>query len=277
MQKIVNIPFVKAIVYGNVFVALGALAQVFVTYLVFHIPLNYNNKSYLLFVLLSTYLQYNMQRGIMLMQYHVLSERSNWLRHHKKTLLISIGICLVVILFLCNTLSYTSIGIMVGAEVLSTLYYMQPFNLRRYGYVKPFLISLIWVISCVTVPLIENHLLTLNSCWFMSSQFLFIATLCILFDIKDADDDYVTGVNTYANKFGAKITKILAIILMMGSCLCYLFFNQVNQHVALTSIIIGLITIVSIFFTTDKRHSFYYYLWLDGLLIVQAILLLLFN
>ena len=277
MQKFVSIPFIKTMVYGNVFIALCSLAQVLLTYMVFPIPINVENNSYVVFIFLSTYLQYNVQRGMMLQQHHLITDRSQWISKHKKILLITIGLSLIMLLFLCNTLSYTSIGIMVGAEAISTLYYMKPFNLRRFGYIKPFLISLIWVISCVTVPLIENHILTLNSCWFMLSQFLFIATLCVLFDIKDTDDDYMTGINTYANKFGITFTKKMAIFLIIGSSFCYVFFYQTNQYLALTSVIISLITAGSIFFITDKRHSFYYYLWIDGLLILQAIILLLFT
>jgi hypothetical protein len=85
-------------------------------------------------------------------------DRSQWLLKHKKLLLYSVGLALFIVLFLCNNLSWTSIGIMVGAELVSTLYYLPPFNLRKHGYMKPFLVSAIWVISCTLVPIIENKL-----------------------------------------------------------------------------------------------------------------------
>lgn len=274
ISKLTSSPITKILVYANVFIALCSMAQVFVTYLMFSIPFDFNNNSYLLFVLLSTYLQYNVQRGYLINPTNQLTDRSQWLTKHKKILLISVGLCLIAVIFLCNNLSYTSIGIMVGAEVLSTLYYLPPFNIRKYGYIKPFLIAMIWVISCTVVPLIENHLMTQNSIWFIVSQFCFISTLCTLFDIKDAEDDYLKGVNTYANKFGLTITKILCIILMLVSSSCYLFFENPNKKLLLTSIIISLITIGSVLLTTEKKHSFYYYLWIDGLLILQVLLLI---
>jgi len=266
-------PFVKILVYANVFIAICALAQVFLTYRLFAIPLNFANNSYLLFILLSTYLQYNVQRGYMINQNNVHEERSQWLIKHKKTLLISVGLSLLIVLFLCNSLSWTSIGIMIGAEVVSTLYYLPPFNLRRHGYIKPFLISSVWVISCSIVPLIENKLLTEHSIWFVVSQFCFISVLCLLFDIKDSVNDFLSGVNTYANKFGSNVTKLMCLFFIAGGFISFFLFNHQSQFLV-SSIVLRLLVIATVIFTHDKRHSFYYYLWVDGLLIVQMMLFL---
>jgi 4-hydroxybenzoate polyprenyltransferase len=266
-------PIVKTFVYANVFISFCALAQVFLTYELFSVPFNFSNNSYLLFILLSTYLQYNVQRGYMINQNNAHEERSQWLLRHKKTLLISVGISLITVLFLCNNLSWTSIGIMIGAEVLSTLYYMQPFNLRKHGYIKPFLISLVWVISCSLVPLIENNLVTEQSIWFVISQFCFISVLCLLFDIKDGENDYLSGVNTYVNKFGVTTTKIISLIFVgIGFTSFYLFNHEKN--LLISSIVLRLLVITTIIFTNEKKHSFYYYLWIDGLLIIQTLLFL---
>lgn len=257
--------------YANVFIAFCALSQVFLTYHLFPIPVNFDNNSYLIFVLLCTFLQYNVQRG-----YYVVNESNNhsprslWTIQHKKIMLYSIGISLVSILFLCNKLSRLSIGIMVGAEIISTLYYLQPFNLRRYGYIKPFLISMVWVISCSLVPLIENDLLTANSIWFLASQFVFISVLCMLFDIKDNNADYLLGVNTYANRFGVNITKIICCALVIIGFTCFYKFSNDSIYL-LKSVTLRLILLATILFTQEKRHSFYYYLWIDGLLIIQAL------
>jgi len=275
IRNLINSPIVKTLVYANVFISLCALSQVLLTYHLFPIPVNFENNSYLLFILLSTYLQYNVQRGYMIGPHNVNSERSQWLLRHKKILLYSIGISLIVVMFLCNNLSWTSIGIMIGAEVVSTLYYLQPFNLRRHGYIKPFLISFVWVISCSLVPLIENQLLTLHSVWYLVSQVLFISVLCFLFDIKDIEHDYYSGVNTYANKFGEKVTKIMCICLVALAFFCfYQFSHDVGSLIA--SITLRTLVVLTVLFTNQKRHHFYYYLWVDGLMLIQSILFFVF-
>lgn len=274
-KSFIDLPFIKTLVYANVFVAFCSLAQVFFTYQLFPIPVNFANNSYLVFILLSTYLQYNVQRGYMINPSNAHTERSQWLLKHKKIMLYSISGCLLIVLFLCNNLSWTSIGIMVVAEVLSTLYYLPPFNFRKHGYIKPFLISSVWTISCCLVPLIENDLLTSHSVWYLVSQFCFISVLCLLFDIKDLEQDYMTGVNTYANKFGITITKFISVCSVIIAFTCfYNFKHDTNSIIA--SLLLRLLIIGTILFTNDKRHCFYYYLWVDGLMIMQMVLFFIF-
>ena len=275
-KTFISSPFLNTLVYANVFIALCALSQVLLTYHLFPIPINFDNNSYLLFVLLATYLQYNVQRGYYIVNHgNSKSPRSQWIIRHKKIMGYSIGASLIVLLFLCNKLSWLSIGIMVGAEIISTLYYLQPFNLRRHGYIKPFLISAVWVISCVLVPLIENQLLTTHSVWFLLSQFVFISVLCMLFDIKDNDKDYISGVNTYANRFGVNATKIIcALLIVIGFTCFYIFKNNASSLIG--SVILRLMLLLTILYTNDKRHAFYYYLWVDGLLIIQTLLFFIF-
>lgn len=263
--------FVKLLVYANVFIAIAAVAHVLVTYALFPVPVNFENNAYLLFIFLSTYLQYNVQRGYMINPANVATERSQWLIKNRKKLLISLGLSLVLVLFLCNNLSYTSIGIMVGAEVISTFYYLPPFNLRKQGYIKPFLISVIWVISCSVVPLIEHDLITAKSYFFFISQFCFVSALCFLFDIKDMETDYMNGINTYANKFGVKTTKFLCLFLVLICGLSFYLYTTDSRALMAEAVALGL-TVLAVLFINDKRSDFYYYLLVDGLLIVQAIL-----
>jgi hypothetical protein len=97
--------------------------------------------------------------------------------------------------------------------------------------------------------------------------------LCLLFDIKDSVNDFLSGVNTYANKFGSYITKLMCLFFVTGGFISFYLFNHQPQFL-FSSIVLRLLVIGTILFTNDKRHSFYYYLWVDGLLIVQTMLFL---
>ncbi len=271
-----DLSLVKTMVYTNAFIALCAFAQVFLTYRLFHIPFNLENKIYLIVVLLSTYLQYNVQRGYYFInQTNLDSERGKWVSKHKNILLLSVIISLVVVLFFINILSFVSILIMSVAELISILYFLPPFNLRRYGYFKPFLISFVWVISCCLVPLIENELFNTHSIWYLASQFVFISVLCMLFDVKEHENDFLTGVKTYANQFGVKVTKIICVCLVLIGFTCFYYFNHTMPYLA-PSIMLRLLLLITILLTKDSRHEFYYYLVIDGLLILQAILFFVF-
>jgi len=261
------------VVYANIFVALCALAQTWLTQVLFGILPNYDSLSYLLFVMLSTYVQYNTQRGYIINQSNVGSTRAQWVTRHRKVLLISNAVCLVVLLFLCNSLSWTAIGIMVGAEVIATMYYMPPFNLRRFGYVKPFIIGAVWTISCGLVPLLENKLLNGADAWlYLAAQFAFLSAVCMLFDVKDAEGDYMVGINTYANRFGLWTSKGIAIALFIAAA-ALILFTSMNGVLQFTNAGVMFTGVVLTLFAGNQKHSFFYYLLVDGLLLLQGLML----
>ncbi|MES2133863.1 MAG: hypothetical protein V4506_16040 [Bacteroidota bacterium] len=274
-NSFISSPVTKVLVYANLFISICAAAQVLVTYMVCGIPVTVNNNCYILFVFLSTYLQYNVQRGYFIHQINLHTESGEWFIRNKKFLFYSIVAGLLVLLCLCNNLSNTSIAVLVGAEIISTAYYMPPFNLRKIGFLKPLVISCIWVVSCALVPLIENQLLHANVAWFLLSQFLFISTLSILFDIKDTTDDFLNGISTYSNTLGNTGTKIVCVVLTIGSLVCFYFFKH-SYTAFIAQICLTAITIITFFMTHEKKHRFYFYLWVDGLLLLQAVLLYLF-
>ncbi len=211
-----------------------------------------------------------MQRGYLINGANLNTESAQWLSKHKKIMLYSVGASLIALLFLCNSLSYTSIAIMVGAEAISTFYYLPPFNLRKHGYIKPLIIAAIWSISCAAVPLIENQLLTPDRTLFLVSQFCFITVLCILFDIKDMTDDFLNGINTYANKLGVSGTKWVCALFIVVSGICFYLSIQ-NPKALIGELIVLAVTAITVLITTEKKHRFYYYLWVDGLMASQAI------
>jgi 4-hydroxybenzoate polyprenyltransferase len=268
VSSFTNHPFVKVLVYANVFISICAFAQVLLTYVLFQVPYNFDTISYLVFVLTGTYVQYNVQRGYMITHYNLHTERSQWLHKHKRTMLYSNIVGLVILLCLCNSLSWTSIIIMVVAEIVSSLYYLPPFNLRKQGYIKPFLISAVWVVSCVAVPLVEAHKLSSESYYFMAAQFLFVAELCLVFDIKDASADLAGGVRTYANVLGERFTRFFCALLLVGSFVCRWFYDP---HLALVSIIVLVPCFIVTLLSSDKKHAFWFYLAVDGMLILQLV------
>lgn len=268
-------PFAKTLVYANVFISLCAAAQVLVAYMLCGIPVNFENNAYILFVFLSTYLQYNVQRGFFIQQVNLYTESTEWITRHRKTLFYTVVAALGILLFLCNTLSYTSIAILVGAELVSTAYYLPPLNLRKIGFLKPLVISGIWMVSCTAVPLIENQVFHSHVIWLLLSQFCFISVLSILFDVKDTTDDFLNGIATYSNTLGIVGTKILCCVLALGSLAAFSQFRH-QQSAMIAEAILTAFTILTVFLTHEKRHRFYFYLWVDGLLLLQALLLYLF-
>lgn len=274
-NPLIHSPLAKILVYANVFISICAAAQVLVTYMLCGIPVNPGNNAYILFVFLSTYLQYNVQRGYFIQQVNLYTESSAWITRHRRVLLLTALAALVTLLFLCNSLSYTSIAVLVGAEIVSTAYYLPPLNLRRIGFLKPFVISGIWMLSCTAVPLIENQLFHAPVLWLLLSQFCFISALSILFDVKDTTDDFLNGIATYSNTLGEKGTKALCCALALAALASFYRFDHAPGALVAEALLIAA-TLLTVFITDEKKHRFYFYLWVDGLLLLQAVLLFVF-
>lgn len=272
---LIDSPLAKILVNAHVFIALCAAAQVLVTYMLCGIPANPDNHAYILFVFLSTYLQYNVQRGYFIQQVNLYTESSAWILRHRKVLIYTALLAGAGLLFLCNSLSTTSILLLVGAELISTAYYAPPLNLRKIGFLKPLVISGIWMLSCTAVPIIENQLFSQKVLWLWLSQFFFISVLSVLFDVKDTTDDFLNGISTYSNVIGIKGTRILCSLLSLASLFCFWKFEADSKALP-AEIMLFAVTLVTIWITDEKRHRFYFYLWVDGLLLLQALLLFAF-
>lgn len=274
-NRLTHSPIAKILVYAHVFISICAASQVLVTYMLCGIPMNADNNAYILFVFLSTYLQYNVQRGYFIQQINLYTDSTAWITRHRQVLIYTAAAALIGLLFLCNSLSYTSIAVLVGAEIVSTAYYLPPLNLRKIGFLKPFVISGIWMLSCTAVPLIENQLFHTPVLWLLLSQFCFISTLSILFDVKDTTDDFLNGIATYSNTIGEKGTKILCCLLALASLASFYQFKHAPGALLAEALLMGA-TMVTVWVTNEKKHRFYFYLWVDGLLLLQAVLLFMF-
>jgi hypothetical protein len=76
------------------------------------------------------------------------------------------------------------------------------FGLRHIPGLKPFLITLVWTLSCVLLPVLEAqdlHQTVINmrdTTILVAKRFLFIGALTIPFDIRDLFYDKQTGLKT---------------------------------------------------------------------------------
>src|ERR1700754_192564 len=84
------------------------------------------------------------------------------------------------------------------------------FGLRNIPGLKPFLITLVWTMSCVLFPVLEvlhrhiNDISMRDTTIMIAKRFLFIGALTIPFDIRDLFDDRRQGLKTIPVAWGEK-------------------------------------------------------------------------
>ncbi len=156
----------------------------------------------------------------------------------------------------------------------------QKFGLRNIPGLKPFLITLVWTLSCVLFPVLESmhlHLTNISmhdTTLLIAKRFLFIGALTIPFDIRDLFDDLKMGMKTIPTVLGEKRAYLFCQLLLAGYIVLLFLFRQNGFSVdffalSLTTFLTGWL----IFKSAWKKDEYYYFFFMDGVLILQYVVL----
>ncbi|MEO5910697.1 MAG: hypothetical protein ABIP95_07395 [Pelobium sp.] len=279
------------LLFSNLFISLGAAAQGLVTY---HL-LGFTPSWYIIaFLFFSTILAYNFSILIQKPRDPLNSKyrRVRWIFKNYKlnftiTIISVIALIPLVLLFsipskiLAVVLGIISIGYSMPLFVSSS---GRKFGLRNIPGLKLILIALVWALSSVTLPLLElqhNHQLQisfLNIFILTFKRFLFVTAITIPFDIRDMFQDKTFKLKTIPTVFGEKKSYLLCQFLLITYLILLFFFKSYGFNAdffALASTVF--LTGWLIFKSKWEKNEYYYFFYLDGTLILQYVMLLLFS
>lgn len=160
----------------------------------------------------------------------------------------------------------------------------QKFGLRNIPGLKLFMITLVWTMSCVLLPILESqatHLATISmrdTTILIAKRFLFICALAIPFDIRDLFEDKQLGLKTIPVAWGEKNAYLFCQVLLAGYLvLLFLFRNNgfTTDFWALTLSVV--LTGWLIFKSKWEKNEYYYFFYMDGVLILQYLFVIAFN
>lgn len=280
------------LLFSNIFIAFCAVAQGLVTY---HLLGAKPDEHVLGILFASTLALYNFS---ILMSRPADPGRSPFRRvrwvfsHYRLTITITlIAILGVIPLFLF--LSAPSKILLFFLAVVAVMYNLpvfsvgdKKFGLRNIPGVKLFLIALIWSLSVVLLPILEleSHTILVtsrDSILLIAKRFLLIAAITVPFDIRDLFQDKSNDLKTIPVLLGEKAAYMVCQGLLAAYvAMLFLFTDKLNiDFFALTLTII--LTGWLIFKSSWKKNEYYYFFYLDGVMILQFVLLwisnLLFN
>jgi len=289
MKKIFQ-PVFDFLLFSNVFMALCAVAQGLVTfYLIGAKP-----------VFLVTWLLFTSTLGIynfcIILAKPKQPDRSHhkrvrWFFSHYRLMVTFTIVSLLSLIPLFFLIAIESKILMVFLSVISFFYGIpvftagnQKFGLRNIPGLKQFLITLVWTMSTVLLPILEARHFNLtgismrDTTILIAKRFLFIAALTVPFDIRDLFEDHQSGLKTVPVIWGEQIAYLFCQILLAGYIvLLFLFrnngFNPDFWALAITAVIAGWL----IFNSKWKKNEYYYFFLIDGMLILQYLALLVFN
>lgn len=166
----------------------------------------------------------------------------------------------------------------------AAMYYGLPgrYNLRRVGWLKPFIIGFSWA-GLVTVYPVLFYCLSqkiayrpeLFNLLLFIKNFMFISLLCILFDIKDYATDYNQRLKTFVVEVGLRKTIFYIIIplsvLGLGTFLTY----GITHGFSMMKIVLNTIPFLALLYVAyslqRRRPILYYLIVIDGLMLLKAL------
>ena len=156
--------------------------------------------------------------------------------------------------------------LMAGLFVL-----LYPF-LRKLGWMKLFLVSFVATYVTVYIPYQSFKWLPIDYYVTLLQRFIIITSLLIPFEIMDSKTDAKT-LNTLPQLIGINRTKVFGILLVFP----FMGLEFFKQKADYSAILIGIITILFINFTTLERSKYYTSFWVESVPIFWLILLILFQ
>jgi hypothetical protein len=237
-----------------------------------------------LFIFFSTVCSYNFH-WYLTPRSSVASRRVLWTEHHKVLHVVLYFIGLGGSLFYFYLLRDHWLAIGFGTVV--TFLYSAPKlpqtffrDIHKIAIGKTFFLAFVWTYVTAGLPLIVSNLGWNSSfTFFVLSRFFLIYAICILFDYRDREDDKrdnIRSMITYLNERGIKNLFIMSIFLFAGATI--LLRRDQYTWTSITILLVPGIIVALLFNQARKNFSDYlYYVLLDGLMMLSALIMLLFR
>lgn len=244
---------------------------------------------YLFIIFFATLFEYNLHRFIIVItnKEALNSDKHKWVRENLK---VFYSLVLLSILgFICVVLLAKKEVLIALAPIAAiTLFYSLPvfgnkrtvFRLREIPFLKIFLIALVWSSSTILLPVIQSGI-TFN--WthviaMLAERFLFILAITIPFDIRDVEADKQAGLKTIPLLLNENKSLVISYLsLFIFFLISFIHYQQLNYWFIIFSL--GVSSLTTFIFLNSKKirnMPFYYYGILDGTMLLQGLLVLVF-
>jgi len=242
---------------------------------------------YLFLIFFATLFDYNFHRLITVItnKEALNSDKHKWVKQNLLAFYAVVAVSVIGFLW-AVVLADKKVLISLAPIALVTIFYSFPifktnkniFRLREIPFLKIFLITLVWSLSTILLPIIKSGI-TYDKVHIMSmllERFLFVFAITIPFDIRDLQADIKQGLKTIPAFIGQKRALMISnFLLLLFTILCLLHYTKA-PYIWLTAAFL-LSSMSTIYFLNSKKmqsNKFYHYGILDGTLLLQGVLVL---
>ena len=269
------------LLFTSIFIAFCAVCMIFQTYYLFKVS---PYPDFFYFVFLGSLCSYNFHWYLTPGIYGG-SYKTQWSIRNKKTHFIFFIIGLIGAGWFCIRLLHNWEWLLATAFI--TFLYSAPKipfppfkHLKKIAVGKTIFLSLVWTHTTAILPLVLSNVHWQDQHFvFVINRFFLIYPICILFDYRDREEDKKEGIKSMITHFSEKGIKALfyssLIIFFISLAGLYLSGMPVTYCTAL--LIPGLIVASLYKYAKKTATDYFYYFFLDGLMMFSAVLLYIFS
>lgn len=268
--------------FSSIFIASCAVSFCMETNILLGLPLN--TVSFYYFVFGATLVQYNLHYLVKTIAVKD-SLRLAWSKRNRLLhfILLGIGILLIIISLFSFHFQHFMVLLCLAGIAFIYSFPVIPFGNKRrikeYGLLKIITLSFLWTLVTVWFPV--NNMLY-DSALFLFvfvKRFVFMFVLCLLFDVRDIEIDRKNRINTFPVIYGRKKSYLLSYLLLLLFIILSVFqYFYLPQTGFLTAMVLSAAATFFIIEATKKTNSDFIYLaGIDGMMLLQALLIYLFS
>jgi 4-hydroxybenzoate polyprenyltransferase len=272
--------------YGSIHIALGAVGMSLMTCHLIHADL-FSHPAWLSGIFFGTLAFYSFHRIYDLDKRRELADTTRLMTVARHRSVIR-GLSLFSVVFASISLAFFPADqwlILVPGVILTAWYSVAPGKslkkLREFGFVKIFVIALVWGMVTAVIPAIREHSERHVVFLLLLERSLFIFALTIPFDLRDYLTDKKQKVRTLPAFLGKKQSILLALgvltLLLPVIILVIYRLGVYSQPDAILLIVTNIATAILVGMSLVIRNDYYFTGILDGILIFQPLVLILFN
>ena len=274
--------FVDFLLFTSIFVAGCAIAFCLETSIMLNVP--FNNFSFYAFVFGATIVQYNLHYIVKKVAVKD-SARLAWSQRNKNIhlVLLIVGCILIIYSLLGFHLEHFIILFILGC--ISFLYsfpfipFAQKKRIKDYGFLKIITLSLLWTLVTVWFPVSGRQYDVGLFVFIFMKRFVFMFILCLLFDMRDIEVDRSENIRTLAVALGRKRSYVLSYVVLFVFVLLsvaqYIYLPQIQFLIPM--LISAAATLATIEITKKINSDYVYLAGIDGMMLLQPILIYLFT
>lgn len=277
----------ESIINSNIYISLAAVFLTIETQI--QLGMKPQVHPYLFIIFFATFFEYNLHRLITVISNSksLEGDKHKWVKSNPKFFFTVVALSFAGFL-ISIALAKKEVIFTLAPIAMITLFYSLPvfkrdvflFRLREIPMLKIFLISFVWSAITILLPIIQTGLPydRLHVSLMLAERFLFVFAITIPFDIRDLVIDKESGLKTIPVLLGEKWSlRISNMALMLFALLCFYHYASTNEWFLVIAFILSALT--TLFFINNqkmKQMHHYHYGLLDGTMLLQGMLVLLF-